>query len=54
MRSQSLAFSIFSNNVGEVERFLSAEGSDCGIVHVNIGLSGAEIGGARSGEKRKP
>jgi aldehyde dehydrogenase (NAD+) len=46
-----LASSIFSNDVREVERFLSAAGSDCGIVNVNIGPSGAEIGGAFGGEK---
>jgi aldehyde dehydrogenase (NAD+) len=49
--AQGLASSIFSNDVREVERFLSAEGSDCGIVNVNIGPSGAEIGGAFGGEK---
>ena len=48
---QGLASSIFSNDVREVERFLSSEGSDCGIVNVNIGPSGAEIGGAFGGEK---
>ena len=48
---QGLASSIFSNDVREVERFLSAEGSDCGIANVNIGPSGAEIGGAFGGEK---
>ena len=48
---QGLASSIFSSDVREVERFLSAEGSDCGIVNVNIGPSGAEIGGAFGGEK---
>jgi L-aminoadipate-semialdehyde dehydrogenase len=48
---QGLASSIFSNDVREVERFLSAAGSDCGIVNVNIGPSGAEIGGAFGGEK---
>ncbi len=46
-----LASSIFTNDVGEAERFLSAEGSDCGIANVNIGPSGAEIGGAFGGEK---
>jgi aldehyde dehydrogenase (NAD+) len=46
-----LASSIFSNHVREVEHFLSAAGSDCGIVNVNIGPSGAEIGGAFGGEK---
>ena len=49
---QGLASSIFSNDVREVERFLSAEGSDCGIVNVNIGPSGAEIGGAFGGAAR--
>ena len=48
---QGLASSIFSNDVREVERFLSAAGSDCGIANVNIGPSGAEIGGAFGGEK---
>jgi aldehyde dehydrogenase (NAD+) len=48
---QGLASSIFSNDVREVEQFLSAAGSDCGIVNVNIGPSGAEIGGAFGGEK---
>jgi L-aminoadipate-semialdehyde dehydrogenase len=48
---QGLASSIFSSDVREVEQFLSAEGSDCGIANVNIGPSGAEIGGAFGGEK---
>jgi aldehyde dehydrogenase (NAD+) len=48
---QGLASSIFSNDVREVERFLSAVGSDCGIVNVNVGPSGAEIGAAFGGEK---
>ncbi len=48
---QGLASSIFSNDVREVEQFLSVAGSDCGIVNVNIGPSGAEIGGAFGGEK---
>lgn len=48
---QGLSSSIFSNNVREVERYLSAAGSDCGIANVNIGPSGAEIGGAFGGEK---
>lgn len=48
---QGLSSSIFSNNVREVEYFLSAAGSDCGIANVNIGTSGAEIGGAFGGEK---
>ena len=46
-----LASSIFTNDICEAERFLSAEGSDCGIANVNIGPSGAEIGGAFGGEK---
>lgn len=46
-----LSSSIFSNDVRETEAFLSAEGSDCGIANVNIGTSGAEIGGAFGGEK---
>jgi len=48
---QGLSSAIFSNNLREVETFLSAEGSDCGIANVNIGTSGAEIGGAFGGEK---
>ena len=48
---QGLASSIFTNDMREAERFLSAEGSDCGIANVNIGPSGAEIGGAFGGEK---
>lgn len=48
---QGLSSAIFSNNIRETERFLSAEGSDCGIANVNIGTSGAEIGGAFGGEK---
>jgi aldehyde dehydrogenase (NAD+) len=46
-----LSSSIFTLDVREAERFLSAEGSDCGIANVNIGTSGAEIGGAFGGEK---
>ncbi len=46
-----LSSSIFSADMRECERFLSAEGSDCGIANVNIGTSGAEIGGAFGGEK---
>ncbi|MEC6999388.1 aldehyde dehydrogenase family protein [Brucella abortus] len=42
-----LSSSIFTLNLQEAERFLSAEGSDCGIANVNIGTSGAEIGGGR-------
>lgn len=48
---QGLSSSIMSNNMREVEEFLSATGSDCGIANVNIGTSGAEIGGAFGGEK---
>ncbi|MEY4509553.1 MAG: Succinate-semialdehyde dehydrogenase [Pseudomonadota bacterium] len=48
---QGLASSIFTRDVGEAERFCAASGSDCGIVNVNIGTSGAEIGGAFGGEK---
>ena len=48
---QGLSSCIFTNNVQEAERFLSATGSDCGIANVNIGPSGAEIGGAFGGEK---
>ncbi len=48
---QGLSSSIFTLNVRSAERFLSAVGSDCGIANVNIGTSGAEIGGAFGGEK---
>ncbi|MGE4240660.1 L-piperidine-6-carboxylate dehydrogenase [Ramlibacter sp.] len=48
---QGLSSSIFSNDVRETEWFLSQRGSDCGIANVNIGTSGAEIGGAFGGEK---
>ncbi len=48
---QGLSSSIFTNDVRESELFLSAEGSDCGIANVNIGTSGAEIGGAFGGER---
>ena len=48
---QGLSSSIFGNDLREVERFLSAAGSDCGIANVNMGPSGAEIGGAFGGEK---
>jgi aldehyde dehydrogenase (NAD+) len=48
---QGLSSSIFTLNVREAERFVSASGSDCGIANVNIGTSGAEIGGAFGGEK---
>jgi aldehyde dehydrogenase (NAD+) len=49
--AHGLASSIFTNDLREAEHFLSAEGSDCGIANVNIGPSGAEIGGAFGGEK---
>jgi len=48
---QGLSSSIFTNDLREGEKFLSAAGSDCGIANVNIGPSGAEIGGAFGGEK---
>ena len=48
---QGLSSSIFTNNMREAETFLSTWGSDCGIANVNIGTSGAEIGGAFGGEK---
>ncbi len=48
---QGLSSSIFTLNMRHAERFLSAAGSDCGIANVNIGTSGAEIGGAFGGEK---
>lgn len=48
---QGLSSAIMTNSLREAERFLSAEGSDCGIANVNIGTSGAEIGGAFGGEK---
>ena len=49
--TQGLSSAIFTNDLREAERFLSAAGSDCGIANVNIGPSGAEIGGAFGGEK---
>ena len=49
--SQGLSSSIFTNEMRESELFLSESGSDCGIANVNIGTSGAEIGGAFGGEK---
>ena len=49
--SQGLSSSIFTNDIRESELFLSESGSDCGIANVNIGTSGAEIGGAFGGEK---
>jgi L-aminoadipate-semialdehyde dehydrogenase len=48
---QGLASSIFTTDLREAEKFMSTEGSDCGIANVNIGPSGAEIGGAFGGEK---
>jgi aldehyde dehydrogenase (NAD+) len=48
---QGLSSSIFTGDMREAETFVSAEGSDCGIANVNIGPSGAEIGGAFGGEK---
>jgi len=48
---QGLTSAIFTNDLREAEHFLSPEGSDCGIANVNIGTSGAEIGGAFGGEK---
>ncbi|HXA13112.1 MAG TPA: aldehyde dehydrogenase family protein, partial [Mycobacterium sp.] len=49
---QGLSSSIFTLDAREAERFMSADGSDCGIANVNIGTSGAEIGGAFGGEKQ--
>jgi aldehyde dehydrogenase (NAD+) len=48
---QGLSSAIFTSDVREAERFLAPDGSDCGIANVNIGTSGAEIGGAFGGEK---
>ena len=48
---QGLSSGIFTNSLRNAGRFLSPEGSDCGIANVNIGTSGAEIGGAFGGEK---
>ena len=48
---QGLSSAIFTLNMRSAERFLAATGSDCGIANVNIGTSGAEIGGAFGGEK---
>jgi aldehyde dehydrogenase (NAD+) len=48
---QGLSSAIFTNSLKSAEKFLSAAGSDCGIANVNIGTSGAEIGGAFGGEK---
>ena len=49
--AQGLSSAIMTNNLREAEHFLSVAGSDCGIANVNIGTSGAEIGGAFGGEK---
>ena len=49
--SQGLSSCIFTNDIREAEQFMGPEGSDCGLVNVNIGPSGAEIGGAFGGEK---
>jgi len=49
--TQGLSSSIFTNDLREAESFVAAAGSDCGIANVNIGTSGAEIGGAFGGEK---
>ncbi len=49
--AQGLSSAIFTMNMRSAEKFLSALGSDCGIANVNIGTSGAEIGGAFGGEK---
>ena len=48
---QGLSSALFTNDLRNAERFLGAMGSDCGIANVNIGTSGAEIGGAFGGEK---
>ncbi|MFZ9296619.1 MAG: aldehyde dehydrogenase family protein, partial [Bacteroidia bacterium] len=48
---QGLSSAIFTNSIQEAELFISGSGSDCGIANVNIGTSGAEIGGAFGGEK---
>ena len=49
--AQGLSSAVMTNNLREAELFLSQAGSDCGIANVNIGTSGAEIGGAFGGEK---
>ena len=49
---QGLSSAIFTTDMREAEQFLAADGSDCGIANVNIGTSGAEIGGAFGGEKQ--
>ena len=49
--NQGLSSAIMTNNMREAHLFISAAGSDCGIANINIGTSGAEIGGAFGGEK---
>jgi aldehyde dehydrogenase (NAD+) len=49
--TQGLSSAIFTDSLRESEQFLAVTGSDCGIANVNIGTSGAEIGGAFGGEK---
>jgi len=49
--AQGLSSALFTNNLQHAEQYLSAMGSDCGIANINIGTSGAEIGGAFGGEK---
>jgi aldehyde dehydrogenase (NAD+) len=49
--TQGLSSAVFTDSLRSAERFLSHQGSDCGIANVNIGTSGAEIGGAFGGEK---
>lgn len=51
MVSQGLSSSLMTSDLQEAEKFMSAEGSDCGIANINVGTSGAEIGGAFGGEK---
>jgi aldehyde dehydrogenase (NAD+) len=48
---QGLSSGIFTDSMAEAEKFLSYKGSDCGLANVNVGTSGAEIGGAFGGEK---
>ena len=48
---QGLSSALFTNDLRRAEQFLSALGSDCGLANINIGTSGAEIGGAFGGEK---
>jgi aldehyde dehydrogenase (NAD+) len=48
---QGLSAGVFTTDQAEAERFIAADGADCGIVNVNVGTSGAEIGGAFGGEK---